>query len=67
MSECIGLVIKYITGIDERMARRLVTLASALRALKEHDLEEAASPRLLVYAAGRRRGPSLPGDALRCP
>ena len=31
--------------------RRLVQLANALRALKDHDLEEAASTRLLVYAA----------------
>ena len=44
------------TGIDARMARRLVSLATALRALKEHDLEEAASTRLLVYAATLIRG-----------
>jgi len=39
------------TGIDPMLARRLVNLAQAFRALKEHDLEEAASTRLLVYAA----------------
>lgn len=39
------------TGIDAMLAKRLVNLANALRALKEHDLEEAASTRLLVYAA----------------
>ncbi len=39
------------TGVKYEMAKRLVTLANALRALKEHDLEEAASTRLLVYAA----------------
>ncbi|MEA3275425.1 MAG: CbbQ/NirQ/NorQ/GpvN family protein [Pseudomonadota bacterium] len=39
------------SGIDEPQARRLVMLAGALRALKDHDLEEAASTRLLVYAA----------------
>ena len=39
------------TGIDEAMAGELVRLANALRALKDHDLEEAASTRLLVYAA----------------
>jgi nitric oxide reductase NorQ protein len=38
-------------GIDAPMARRLVRLAGALRALKDHDLEEGASTRLLVYAA----------------
>ena len=39
------------TGIDVMTATRLVNLAGSLRALKEHDLEEAASTRLLVYAA----------------
>ena len=39
------------SGIDEGAARGLVRLAGALRALKDHDLEEAASTRLLVYAA----------------
>lgn len=39
------------SGIDPQQARQLVTLANALRALKDHDLEEAASTRLLVYAA----------------
>lgn len=37
------------TGIDALQAKRLVSLANALRALKDHDLEEAASTRLLVY------------------
>ena len=39
------------TGINRDMARRLVQLAASLRALKDHDLEEGASTRLLVYAA----------------
>jgi nitric oxide reductase NorQ protein len=39
------------TGIDEQYAHKLVHLANSLRALKDHDLEEAASTRLLVYAA----------------
>ncbi len=39
------------TGIDQGQAERLVSLANALRALKDHDLEEAASSRLLIYAA----------------
>ncbi|MCG8123076.1 MAG: CbbQ/NirQ/NorQ/GpvN family protein, partial [Candidatus Thiodiazotropha taylori] len=39
------------SGIDAALAKRLVTLANALRALKDHDLEEAASTRLLVYTA----------------
>lgn len=39
------------TGVGRDGAERLVGLANALRALKDHDLEEAASTRLLVYAA----------------
>ena len=39
------------TGIDSAMAQRLVTLVNHFRQLKDHDLEEAASTRLLVYAA----------------
>ena len=39
------------TGIDLENAQKLIQLAGALRALKDHDLEEAASTRLLVYAA----------------
>ena len=39
------------TGIDALLAQRLVSLAGHFRQLKNHDLEEAASTRLLVYAA----------------
>ncbi len=39
------------TQIDNTLALRLVNLANALRALKDHDVEEAVSTRLLVYAA----------------
>jgi nitric oxide reductase NorQ protein len=39
------------TGIDAQTAARLVQLVQNLRALKDHDLEESASTRLLVYAA----------------
>lgn len=39
------------TGIDTQLAQRLVSLAGHFRQLKNHDLEEAASTRLLVYAA----------------
>jgi nitric oxide reductase NorQ protein len=48
------LELEILTGeteIDRDIAQKLVQLASALRALKDHDLEEAASTRLLVYAA----------------
>ena len=39
------------TGIDSIMAKRLVSIAGAFRSLRDHDLEEVASTRLLVYAA----------------
>jgi nitric oxide reductase NorQ protein len=39
------------TGVDAMLAKRLVSIANAFRALKDHDLEEVASTRLLVYAA----------------
>jgi len=39
------------TGCDADLARRLVGIAKAFRALKDRDLEEVASTRLLVYAA----------------
>lgn len=39
------------TGCDEMMAKRLVNIGRSLRALKDVDLEEVASTRLLVYAA----------------
>jgi len=53
------------TGVDALLARRLVNLAGALRALKEHDLEEAASTRLLVYAATLIRSGFAPVEACR--
>jgi nitric oxide reductase NorQ protein len=39
------------TNIDAMTAKRLVSIANAFRALRDHDLEEVASTRLLVYAA----------------
>lgn len=39
------------TGCDALLAKRLVTLGNSIRALKNVDLEEVASTRLLVYAA----------------
>ena len=44
-------ILMHETGCDEELAQRLVGLAQALRQLQDHDLEEAASTRLLVYAA----------------
>jgi nitric oxide reductase NorQ protein len=53
------------TGIDALLARRLVNLAGSLRALKEHDLEEAASTRLVVYAASLIKSGFAPVEACR--
>jgi nitric oxide reductase NorQ protein len=39
------------SGIDAHTAGRVVALGNALRALKDHDLEEVPSTRLLVYCA----------------
>ncbi len=39
------------TACPPDLARRLVAIANALRSLKDRDLEEAASTRLLVYTA----------------
>jgi nitric oxide reductase NorQ protein len=39
------------TGIEKQQAEKLVAIAKALRSLKDHDLEEAASTRLLIYCA----------------
>lgn len=53
------------TGIDTEMAKQLVRLANSMRALKDHDLEEAASTRLLVYAATLILGGYQPIEACR--
>lgn len=44
-------IIQKETNINTKMATQLIELAQALRVLKDHDLEESASTRLLVYAA----------------
>ena len=58
-------VVMAETGVDALLARRLVNLAGALRALKEHDLEEAASTRLVVYAASLIKSGFAPVEACR--
>ncbi|MES9872482.1 MAG: CbbQ/NirQ/NorQ/GpvN family protein [Candidatus Sedimenticola sp. PURPLELP] len=58
-------VLQGETGIDTEMANRLVRLAGSLRVLKDHDLEEAASTRLLVYAATLIKGGMDLRDACR--
>lgn len=44
-------IVEKEVGIDQAVSTQLVELAHALRVLKDHDLEESASTRLLVYAA----------------
>ncbi len=53
------------TGIDKNLALRLVNLTNALRKLKDHDIEEAASTRLLVYAATLIKNGFEPVEACR--
>jgi len=52
-------------GVDADVAGRLVTLAGQLRRLKDHDLEESASTRLLIYTAVLLRDGFDPLDACR--
>lgn len=53
------------TGIEEPLAGQLVQLAAALRQLKDHDLEESASTRLLIYTASLMRDGFDPVAACR--
>lgn len=58
-------IIQQETSIDRTTATTLIELAHALRALKDHDLEELASTRLLVYAATLINAGLDPVDACR--
>ena len=53
------------TGIDADTAKRLVAIGKSLRALKDRDLEEVASTRLLVYAATLIKAGLAPIEASR--
>ncbi len=53
------------TGCDPMLAKRLVSIGRAFRALKDVDLEEVASTRLLVYAAILMRAGLDPVHACR--
>jgi len=46
-----AIILRSETGCDPQCARQLVALGAAMRALKDVDLEEVPSTRLLVYAA----------------
>ncbi len=54
------------SGASDDVVKRLVSLGNALRALKDHDLEEAASTRLLIYAARLIQSGFDPVEACRC-
>jgi nitric oxide reductase NorQ protein len=53
------------TGIKPSIAGQLVQLATDLRELKDHDLEESASTRLLIYTASLMRDGFDPVAACR--
>ena len=53
------------TEVKDELAAQLVKLAASLRALKDHDLEEAASTRLLVYAASLIHSGMPPREACK--
>ncbi len=59
-------IVRNESGAREDVVKRLVSLGSALRALKDHDLEEAASTRLLIYAARLIQSGFDPVEACRC-
>lgn len=58
-------IVQSETDLEDMQAKQLVNLANALRALKEHDLEESASTRLLVYTATLIKSGMPPIDACR--
>ncbi|WP_137937151.1 CbbQ/NirQ/NorQ/GpvN family protein [Chitinivorax sp. B] len=51
------------SGVNDKVAAQLVDLAQRMRKLTGHDLEEAASTRLLVYAANLIRAGCEPAAA----
>lgn len=58
-------IIQSEANVEAALAERLVALAQALRRLTDHDLEESASTRLLVYAAQLIRAGTAPRVAAR--
>ena len=50
-AEAEARIVQQESGCDPKLARELVDLAGQLRKLKDHDLEETASTRLLIYTA----------------
>jgi nitric oxide reductase NorQ protein len=58
-----GQIVAGEAGADEATAERLVQLATALRRLKDYDIEESVSTRLLVYCAGLITDGASPREA----
>ena len=58
-------IVEGETGIEPHLAKQLVSLANAFRSLKDQDLEESASTRLLVYTATLIKGGFNRVDACR--
>lgn len=58
-------ILQKEANIDDVLATQLIELAHAMRVLKDHDLEESASTRLLVYAATLIKSGFDPIDACR--
>lgn len=58
-------VVTRETGVSADIAAQLVRLAGDLRQLKDHDLEESASTRLLIYTACLIRDGFDPVEACR--
>lgn len=50
-------------GVDELLAARIVKLGQALRRLEQHDLEEVASTRLLIFTASMIKAGLSPREA----
>ena len=57
-------IVAQESGLEAERVRPLVNLATRIRALKEVDIEEAASTRLLVYAASLVRAGFDPATAV---
>jgi len=49
--------------VDDTLAAQIVKLGQALRRLEQHDLEEVASTRLLIFAARMIRSGMSPREA----
>ncbi|WP_262492643.1 CbbQ/NirQ/NorQ/GpvN family protein [Marinobacter sp. AL4B] len=59
------VIVQKESGCDQALAKQLVDLATSLRRLKDHDLEEAASTRLLIHTAYLMHSGMPPVEACR--